>query len=87
MFYCHLRSKDGYGNNDRNGNILMIVRMVDLMIPTVETIRRYAVSNNAQIFDALESHWDTAVAFDLYPCVEYDDGKLITIRGPDRGSW
>ena len=74
MYYCYIK---------RSENVLEIIRVIHLTSPGIRKIMSYATRRNAVVYDAHESHWDNAVAFNLYPCIEFDGREFITIHEPD----
>jgi len=74
MYYCCIK---------RSGNILKVIRMIYLTSTDITAVMSYAIRRDAQVYDAHESLWDNAIAFDLCPCVEYNGKRFITIHEPD----
>ena len=74
MYYCYIK---------RSGNVLEVIRVTHFTSLGIRKIMSYAIRRNAVVYDSHESHWDNAVAFDLYPCIEFDGNEFITIHEPD----
>ncbi len=64
-----------------DGDITAVNRANNTSTSLLSDINNYAVLRGTTAYGADEAHWDTAVAFDLCPCVEFDGKYFITIHG------
>ena len=68
------------------GKVAAVIRANFTSTSLLHDIVNYSVLRGMLAYGADESHWDNAVAFDLYPCIEFDGKEFITIHEPDQGS-
>jgi hypothetical protein len=90
MQYFYTKPKNGPGTiivgTANDANITAVIRANFTSTSLLQDIVAYATVRDETAYGAEESHWDMAVAFDLYPCVEFDGKEFITIHEPAQDS-
>ena len=81
MHYFYTKPGNRIGNGGTNdGDITTIIRANFTSTSLLSDIANYAILRGWTAYGADEAYWDTAVAFNLYPCIEFNGKEFITIH-------
>ena len=70
----------------RGGDITEVIRANFSNSTLLHDIANYAILRGSDAYGGIESNWDTAVAFNLCPCIEFDGREFMTIHEPNQNS-
>lgn len=64
------------------GDMMTVIRANFTSTSLLSDIENYALLRGAIAYGGQESDWDTAVAFELCSCIEFDGKEFNTIHKP-----